>query len=110
MNKFSIMKLANKIVGLIRKPVSMFFGSDEKAWVTLTSACAVLYFMGLPDAAIIAAVYSTVFAVSGMQKYDTGGGDNGGEEFDEIQDMMDDALGMAEEFQEKTEKDEEVEG
>jgi hypothetical protein len=96
------MKIMDKISGL----VNIFFGSDEKAWFTLTLATAFLYLNGFPDAAIIVAVYSSIFAYGGMQKYndtDTSGSDSTSQDLDEMQDMMEDALGMAEDFQEDAE-------
>lgn len=107
MNKFSIMKAANKVVAIIGKPVSMFFGSDEKSFMTLLAACVLTYIQGFPDAATIFAVYSAMFGFSGMQAYndtktESSEPDQG---LEDMQEMMNDALGMAEEFQEQAEQE-----
>jgi hypothetical protein len=97
------MKIMNKFSGL----VNIFFGSDEKAWFTLTLVTVFLYFNGLPNAAIITAVYSSIFAYGGMQKYNdtqsSSSSNSTNQDLEEMQGMMEDALGMAEEFKEDTE-------
>lgn len=103
MNKFSIMKLANTIVRYVSKPVGIFFGSDERGFMTLLLLCMVSYWQGFPDAATIFAVYSAMFGFSGMLNYkDLGGSDSKDDEkLEDIEGMMNDALSMAEQFQEE---------
>lgn len=100
------MQLGMKIMGKVSSLVNVFFGSDEKGWATLTALTGILYLSSYPDAAIITAVYSSVFAYSGMQKYnetDTSGNDSTSQDLEEMQGMMEDALGMAEDFKEDAE-------
>lgn len=99
------MKIMEKFSGL----VNIFFGSDEKAWFTMTLVTVFLYFNGFPDAAIIVAVYSSIFAYGGMQKYNetnTSSSDSTSQDLEEMQGMMEDALGMAQDFKEDAEVDE----
>jgi hypothetical protein len=108
MNKFSMMKLANKIVNWISKPIGALFGSDERGFFTLLVGCLACYFTGYPDAATIFAVYSAMFGFSGMLDYSDGSGsDDSQEQLEDMEGMMEDALNMAEEFQEEV--DDEVE-
>lgn len=96
------MKIMNKFSGL----VNIFFGSDEKAWFTLTLVTVFLYFNGLPNAAIITAVYSSIFAYGGMQKYnetESSTSDSTSQDLEEMQGMMEDALGMAEDLKQQGE-------
>lgn len=85
----------------------MFFGSDEKAWFTLTIATVFLYFNGLPHAAVITAVYSSIFAYGGMQKYNdtqsSSSSDSASQDLEELQDKMDEALALGMDFKEDTE-------
>lgn len=100
------MQIGMKIMGKISSLVNVFFGSDEKGWATLTALTAILYLSSYPDAAIIMAVYSSVFAYSGMQKYnetDTSGSDSTSQDLEQMQGMMEDALGMAEDFKQEAE-------
>lgn len=103
------MKIGMKITKIVSKPVKMFFGSDEKSFMTLFGVMVLLYFSGYPDAATITAVYDAVFAYAGMQKYnntsDTATSSKS-DDLEDMQDMMEDALGMAQEFQEKGETSE----
>lgn len=104
MNKFSIMKAANKVVSILAKPVNALFGSDERGFVTLLLATVISYVQGFPDAATIFAVYSAMFGYSGMQAYNTDSSSSEeNQDLEEMQEMMDEALGMAEEFQEQAE-------
>lgn len=95
-----------KVMGKVSALVNVFFGSDEKGWATLTFATVLTYLSGYPDAAIILAVYSSIFAYSGIQKYnetDTSSSDSTSQDLEEMQGMMEDALGMAQDFKENTE-------
>lgn len=105
MNKFSIMKAANKVVGIAAKPVNALFGSDERGFVTLLLATVITYSQGFPDAATIFAVYSAMFGYAGMQVYNTADSTEQDQGLEDMQEMMDDALGMAEEFQEQAEQE-----
>jgi hypothetical protein len=107
MNKFSILKLSNKVVKIISKPFKALFGSDERGFVTLLIATIVSYTQGFPDAATIFAVYSAMFGYAGMQVYNDSSseGSDSKQDLEDMQDMMDDALGMAEEFQEQAEQE-----
>lgn len=97
----NIGKLGMKVTKVLGKPLSMFFGSDEKGWFTLTAFAVVLYFSGFPDAAIISAVYSTIFAYSTMQEIQGAQSSSSGDQLEDIEGMMDNALSMAEDFQEE---------
>lgn len=109
MNKFSMMKWANKIVDWIKIPISALFGSDERGFFTLLVGCLICYFTGYPDAATIFAVYSAMFGFSGMLEYsDSSDSSDSQEQLEDIEGMMDDALNMAEDFQEQA--DDEVKG
>lgn len=103
MNKFSIMKVANKVVGYLAKPFELLFGSDERGFVSLLLATVISYVQGFPDAATIFAVYSAMFGYAGMQAYNTSDSTEQDQGLEDMQEMMDDALGMAEEFQEQAE-------
>lgn len=96
-------KLGMKVTKLLGKPLSLFFGSDEKGWFTLTVVAGILYFSGFPDAAIISAVYSTIFAYSTMQEIQSSQNSSSENQLEDIEGMMDDALSMAEDFQEEKE-------
>lgn len=94
---------------IVSKPFKLLFGSDEKGWFTLTLAAAILYLSNYPDAAIITAVYSTIFAYSGMQKYrDTSSSESSesNEKMQEIEEQMEMASSMLEQFQQETPKTE----
>lgn len=105
MNKFSIIKAANKVVSYLAKPVNALFGSDERGFVTLLLATIITYSQGFPDAATIFAVYSAMFGYAGMQAYNTSDSTEQDQGLEDMQEMMDDALGMAEEFQEQAEQE-----
>jgi len=105
MNKFSILKLSNKVVKIISKPFKALFGTDERGFVTLLIATIVTYTQGFPDAATIFAVYSAMFGYAGMQVYNTDESTQQDQGLEDMQEMMDDALGMAEEFQEQAEQE-----
>lgn len=97
------MQLGMKIVKIVSKPVKMFFGSDEKGFMTLLVLCLAAYFFGYPEAATIFAVYSAMFGYSGISSMQGSSsvGQGNQEGLDDIEDMMGDALEMAEEFQEQ---------
>ena len=99
------MKAANKAVSIIAKPFQMFFGSDERGFATLLFACLISYSQGFPDAATILAVYSAMFGYAGMQAYNTESSTETDDGLEDMQEMMDDALGMAEQFQEQAEEE-----
>jgi hypothetical protein len=99
----NIGKLGMKTAKVLGKPVSILFGSDEKGWFTLTAATGILYLSGFPDAAIISAVYSTIFAYSTMQEMQSAQSSSSENQLEDIEGMMDDALSMAEDFQEEQE-------
>lgn len=100
----NVLKIANKVVKLAGKPVSMFFGSDERGFMTLLGVTILLYFSGFPHAATVVAVYSAMFGYAGMQAYNTSNSSSSSdnEELEEIENMMEDALGMAQEFQQQS--------
>lgn len=105
MNMFST---GMKIVEKVSKPFKIFFGSDEKSFITFTTGTIITYAVGFPDAATILAVYSSIFAYSGMQKYNTNNNSTEvNQDLEDMQDMMDDALGMAKDFQEETQGEKE---
>ena len=98
-----VLKTSQKIIGSIQKIVNPFFGSDERGFMTLLVAALVCYGSGFPDAATILAVYSSMFGYSGMQAYNenTGSSGSASDELEDMENMMEEALGMAQEFQEK---------
>jgi hypothetical protein len=101
------MQLGMKVMKVVGKPIRMFFGSDEKGFMTLFAAMVLTYFAGYPDAATIIAVYSAMFGYSGIASMQgsssVGQGNDGG--LDDIEDMMGDALEMAEDFQEQNDNE-----
>jgi hypothetical protein len=100
-----MLKYQVKFMELISKPVNLLFGSDEKGWFTLTLVTGILYLSNFPDAAIITAVYSTIFAYSGMQKYrdtDSSNSSESNDKMQEIEEQMEMASSMLEQFQEET--------
>lgn len=92
-----------KLVELLSKPFKILFGSDERGFVFLLVFSLAAYFSGYPDAATIIAVYSAMFGYSGISSMQgsssVGQGNHQG--LDDIEDMMGDALEMAEDFQEQ---------
>lgn len=94
-----------KITKILGKPVQIFFGSDEKGFITLTSASIITYFSGFPDAATIMAVYSTIFAYSTMQemKNTSNSSQDSGVDEEEIMSHMGEAMDTLQEVQEKDE-------
>lgn len=102
MNSFTI---GMKLMEILSKPVNMFFGSDERGFATMLALTIASYASGFPDAATILSVYSSVFAYSGMQKYNsTSNNSSSNQDLEEMQEMMDDALGMAQDFQQDTQE------
>ena len=93
-----VLKTSQKIIGSIQKIVNPFFGSDERGFMTLLVAALVCYGSGFPDAATILAVYSAMFGYAGMQAYNSGESSSN-DELENVEEMMEDALGMAQEFQ-----------
>jgi len=94
-----------KTFQILSKPFNIFFGSDQKGFLTLFLVSMTLYGLGFPDAAIISAVYSAMFGFSGIAKMgessSTGQGNKEG--LQDIEEMMGDALEMAEDFKEEKE-------
>jgi hypothetical protein len=98
-------RLGMKTFQILSKPFNLLFGSDQKGFLTLFLVSMTLYGLGFPDAAVISAVYSAMFGFSGIAEMDgsasTGQGKDEG--LEDMQDMMDDALSMAEDFKEEKE-------
>jgi len=94
-----------KAYKIISKPFNILFGSDQKGFLTLFLISMTLYGLGFPDAAVISAVYSAMFGFSGIAEMggsaSTGQGKDEG--LEDMQDMMDDALSMAQDFKEEKE-------
>jgi len=98
-------RLGMKTFQILSKPFNILFGSDQKGFLTLFLISMVLYGLGFPDAAVISAVYSAMFGFSGIAgmggSASTGQGKSEG--LEDIENMMDDALSMAEDFKEEKE-------
>ncbi len=98
-------RLGMKTFQIISKPFNILFGSDQKGFLTLFLVSMTLYSLGFPDAAIISAVYSAMFGFSGIAEMgeSSSAGQGKDEGLQEMQDMMDDALSMAQDFKEEKE-------
>lgn len=98
-------RLGMKTFQILSKPFNLLFGSDQKGFLTLFLVSMTLYGLGFPDAAVISAVYSAMFGFSGIAEM--GGSASTGQGKDEglqdIENMMGDALSMAEDFKEEKE-------
>lgn len=99
--------LGMKVGNILSKPFQILFGSDERGFATLTASSIILFLSGFPDASIIFAVYSSIFAHSGMQKYSDTSSSEEESPFDEgeMMEIMGQAGEALEEIQE--ERDEE---
>lgn len=98
-------RLGMKAASIAAKPVGKVFGNDRKAFAFLFLASVGLYAAGLQDAAIMVSVYSAMFGHSGIaslreSKREGVSGQDAGQ-LEDIENMMDDALNMAEDFQQK---------
>lgn len=102
-----IAKAGMKTTKVLGRPFKIFFGSDEKGFVTLLGLTVITYFSGYPDASIILAVYSAMFGHSGISKgmETTGQGQGKSEGLEDIENMMEDAMDMAEDFKEEADKE-----
>jgi len=100
----NIFKKGMQATKILAKPFNIFFGSDERSFMTFFGAMLITYFSGFPDAAIILSVYSTIFAFSGMQVYNTGNSTSSkdNKQLENMENMMENAMSMAEEFQKET--------
>jgi hypothetical protein len=98
-------RLGMKAYQILSKPFNILFGSDQKGFLTLFLISMTLYGLGFPDAAVISAVYSAMFGFSGIAEMGTSASTGQGKDegLEEMQDMMDDALSMAEDFKEEKE-------
>jgi len=94
-----------KAYKILSKPFNILFGSDEKGFLTLFLVSMTLYGLGFPDAAVISAVYSAMFGFSGIAETGTSASTGQGKDegLEDMQDMMDDALSMAQDFKEEKE-------
>lgn len=103
-----VAKAGMKVTKVLGRPFKIFFGSDEKGFATLLGATIITYFSGFPDASVIFAVYSAMFGHSGISKgmetVEQGQGKSEG--LEDIENMMNDAMEMAEDFQEEADKNE----
>jgi len=98
-------RLGMKTFQILSKPLNILFGSDEKGFLTLFLVSMTLYGLGFPDAAVISAVYSAMFGFSGIAETGTSASTGQGKDegLEDMQDMMDDALSMAQDFKEEKE-------
>ncbi|MFB6226296.1 MAG: hypothetical protein ABEJ02_03005, partial [Candidatus Paceibacteria bacterium] len=74
-----------------------------KGFMTLLVLCLASFYFGYTDAATIFAVYSAMFGYSGISSMQGSSsvGQGNDEGLDDIENMMNDALDMAEEFQQQ---------
>jgi len=98
-------RLGMKTFQILSKPFNILFGSDEKGFLTLFLISMTLYGLGFPHAAVISAVYSAMFGFSGIAETGTSASTGQGKDegLEDMQDMMDDALSMAQDFKEEKE-------
>lgn len=96
--------LGVKVMRVLAKPFSILFGTDQKGFITLLLSTLILYAVGYPDAATITSVYSAMFGFKGIEEM-TGSTDQaqGKDGLEDIENMMDDALSMAEDFKDEKE-------
>jgi hypothetical protein len=94
-----------KVMRVLAKPFNLLFGSDERGFITLLLSSLALYAVGFPDAATITSVYSAMFGFKGIGEMQgsTQQAQGKDEGLEDIENMMDDALSMAEDFKDEKE-------
>jgi hypothetical protein len=102
-----VAKAGMKTMKVLGKPFKIFFGSDEKGFITLLVLTLITYFSGYPDASTILAVYSAMYGHAGISKgmetVEQGQGKSEG--LEDIENMMEEAMTMAEDFKEEADKE-----